>query len=156
MYAAITQEIEKMLVDGFLSGHSTKIMGDYEKRLANIDADIQQLSVKQDELSNALSEVYEEYTRHCIMKEEFKKQSEHLSMEHTDCEIKEQTLIAEKGRCKEQLGKLTRLISALREYQESRTLTKDLVEAFIERISIFPQQRIELVLVGLELAATLR
>lgn len=40
VYEAITQEIEKMLADGFLSGHSTKIMGDYEKQLANIDADI--------------------------------------------------------------------------------------------------------------------
>ena len=77
-------------------------------------------------------------------------------MEHTDCEIKVQVLIDEKGRCKEQLGKFIRLISALREYQESRTLTKELVEAFIERISIFPQQRIELFLVAPELAASLR
>ena len=90
------------------------------------------------------------------LKDEFKNQSEHLSVKHTDCEIKVRTLIAEKGRCKEQIGKLSRLISALREYQESRTLTKELVEAFIERISIFPQQRIELVLVAPELAASLR
>ena len=72
VYAAITQEIEKMLAHGFLSGHSTRIIADYEKRLANIDADIHQLSVKQDELSNALLEVYEAYTRHCTMKDEFK------------------------------------------------------------------------------------
>ena len=156
VYSAITQEIEKMLADGFLSGHSTKIIADYEKRLANIDADIHQLSVKQDELSNALLEVYEAYTRHCTMKDEFKNQSENLITEHTDCEMKVRTLIAEKGRCKEQLGMLTRLISALREYQESRTLTKELVEAFIERISIFPKQRIELFLVAPELVASLR
>jgi len=154
--AAITQEIEKMLADGFLSRHSTKIIADYEKRLANMDVDIHQLSVKQEELSNALLEVYEAYTRHCTTKDEFKNQSEHLSMEHTDCEIKVQALIAEKGRCKEQLGKFIRLISALREYQESRTLTRELIEVFVERISIFPQQRIELVLVVPELAASLR
>jgi len=156
VYAAITQEIEKMLADGFLSRHSTKIIADYEKRLANMDVDIHQLSVKQEELSNALLEVYEAYTRHCTTKDEFKNQSEHLSMEHTDCEIKVQALIAEKGRCKEQLGKFIRLISALREYQESRTLTRELIEVFVERISIFPQQRIELVLVVPELAASLR
>lgn len=125
-----------MLADGFLSGRSTKIIADYEKRLANMDADIHQLSVKQDELSNALPEAYEAYISHRIMKDEFKNQSEHLSAEHTECEIKEWALIAEKGRRKERLGRLTRLISALREYQESRTLRKELVEAFIERILI--------------------
>ena len=145
-----------MLADGFLSAHSTKIIADYEKRLANIDADIHQLSVKQEDLSNALLEVYEACTRHRIMKDEFKNQSEHLSAEHTDCEIKARTLVAEKGKCKEQIGKLNRLISALREYQDSRTLTRELVEAFVERISIFPQQRIELILVVPELAASLR
>ena len=156
VYAAITQEIEKMLADGFLSGHSTKIIADYEKQLANIDTDIHQLSVKKEELSNALLETYEACISHRIMKDDFKNQSERLSAEHTECEIKERTLIAEKGRCTEQIGKLNRLISALREYQASCTLTKELVEAFIERISIFPQQRIELVLVAPELAATLR
>lgn len=153
---AITQEIDKMLADGFLSGHSTKIIADCEKQLANIDADIHRLSVKQGELSNALLEAYEACISHRIMKDAFKKQSERLSAEHTECEIKERALIAEKGRCKEQLGKLTRLISALREYQDSRTLTGELVEAFIERVSIFPQQRIEIILVVTELAASLR
>lgn len=156
VYAAITQEIEKMLADSFLSGHSTKIIADYERQLANIDADIHQLSVKQEELSNALLEAYEACISHRIMKDEFKNQSERLSAEHTECEIKERALIAEKGRCKEQIGKLNRLISALREYQDSCTLTRELVEAFIERISIFPQQRIELILVVPELAASLR
>ena len=89
------------------------------------------------------------------MKDDFKNQSERLSAEHTECEIKERTLIAEKGRCTEQIGKLNRLISALREYQASCTLTKELVDAFIERISIFPQQRIELILVVPELTASL-
>lgn len=152
---AITQEIDKMLADGFLSGHSTKIIADCEKQLANIDADIHQLSVKQGELSNALLEAYEACISHRIMKDAFKKQSEHLSAEHMDCEIKERALIAEKGRCKEQLGNLTRLISALREYQDSRTLTGELVEAFIERVSIFPQQRIDLIFVVPELTESL-
>ena len=152
---AITQEIDKMLADGFLSGQSAKIIAVYEKQLASIDAGIHQLSVKQKELSNALLEVYEACISHRITKEEFKNQSEHLSAEHTDCEIKERALIAEKGRCKEQLGKLTRLISALREYQDSRTLTGELVEAFIERVSIFPQQRIDLIFVVPELTESL-
>lgn len=156
VYAAITQEIEKMLADGFLSGHSTKIIADYERQLANIDADIHQLSVKQEELSNALLEAYEAYRSHRFMKDEFKNQSEHLSAEHTECEIKERALIAEKGRCKEQIGKLNRLISALREYQDSCTLTREFVEVFVERIFIFAQQRIELILVVPELTASLR
>ena len=156
VYVAITQEIEKMLADGFLSGRSTRIIADYEKQLADIDADIHQLSAKQEELSNALLKAYEAYRSHRIMKDEFKNQSEHLSAEHTECEIKERALIAEKGRCKEQIGRLARLFSTLREYQDSRMLTRELVEAFIERISIFPQQRIELVLVAPELAASLR
>ena len=88
-----------MLADGFLSGQSAKIIAVYEKQLASIDAGIHQLSVKQKELSNALLEVYEACISHRITKEEFKNQSEHLSAEHTECEIKERTLIAEKGRC---------------------------------------------------------
>lgn len=155
IYAAITQRVEKMLSDGFLSGHSTKIIADYEKQLANMDADIHQLSVKQEELSNALLEVYEACTHHRITKDEFKNQSEHLNTEHTDCEVKARTLIAEKERCKEQIGKLNKLISALREYQDSRALTRGLVEAFVERISIFPQQRIEFISAVPELAASL-
>lgn len=153
--AAVTRAIEKMLADGFLSGYSTKILTDYERQLANMDADIHQLSVKKEELSNALLETYEACISHRIMKDDFKNQRERLSAEHTECEIKERTLIAEKGRCTEQIGKLNRLISALREYQASCTLTKELVDAFIERISIFPQQRIELILVVPELTASL-
>lgn len=146
VYAAITQEIEKTLADDFLPKHSTRIIADYEKQLTNIEANIHQLSMKQDELSNALLEAYEAYTHHRITKDVFKKQNEQLSEEHTDCEIKARTLIDEKGKWNDKIGKLNRLISALREYRETRMLTRELIEAFIERISIFPQQRMELFL----------
>ena len=141
--AGITQKIERLLSDGFLRGRSEAMIADYENQIAKIDADVNQFSEKQNELSTALVDAYEAYRCQRITKEAFKKQSEQLSAELTACEVKERALISEKAACEEQLSKLTRLISELRTYQDSRELTRELVEAFIEKIFIFPRQRIE-------------
>ena len=117
---------------------------DYKNQITKIDGDVYQLSTKQNDLSTALVDAYEAYRNHRIAKEAFKQQSEILTAEHTECEMKERVLLSEKAKCKEQLRQLTHLITMLRTYQNSRVLTRELVEAFIDRILIFPQQRIEL------------
>lgn len=141
--AGITQEIERLLSDGFLRGRSEAMIADYENQIAKIDADVNQFSEKQNELSTALVDAYEASRSHRITTEAFKTQSEQISLELTACEMKERALISEKAKCKEQLRQLTHLITMLRAYQDSRVLTRELVEAFIEKIFIFPQQRIE-------------
>lgn len=142
--AAITQEIERILSEGFLCGRSEVMITDYKNQITKIDGDVYQLSTKQNDLSTALVDAYEAYRNHRIAKEAFKQQSEILTAEHTECEMKERVLLSEKAKCKDQLRQLTHLITMLRTYQNSRVLTKELVEAFIDRILIFPQQRIEL------------
>ena len=144
MLAAITQEVEKILSEGFLLGRSEAMITDYKNQIAEIDADVHQQSTKQNELSTAMVDAYEEYRDNRITKEAFKQQSEHFSAEHTECEMKERALLLEKAKCKDQLRQLTHLINMLRTYQDSRALTRELVEAFIEKMLIFPQQRIEL------------
>lgn len=150
--AAITQKVEETLTDRFLSDVNPPIIAKYEEQIAKIDAEVHQLSAKQDELSNALTTEYEAYMRQRITKEKFKEQSEYLSTKLTECEINERVLISEKARCKEQLCQLTHLVDAFRTYQNSRVLTQELVEAFIDKILIFPQQRIELLSVVSKLA----
>ena len=145
--AAITQEVEKLLSEGFLRGRSEAMIADYKNQIAKIDADVHQQSTKQNELSTAMVDAYEAYRDNRITKEAFKQQSECLSAEHTECEMKERALFLEKVKCKEQLRQLTHLINMLRTYQDSRALTRELVEAFIEKILIFPQQKVELRLV---------
>lgn len=144
VFAAITQEIERILSEGFLCGRSEVMITDYKNQITKIDGDVYQLSTKQNDLSTALVDAYEAYRNHRIAKEAFKQQSEILTAEHTECEMKERVLLSEKAKCKEQLRQLTHLITMLRTYQNSRVLTRELVEAFIDRILIFPQQRIEL------------
>lgn len=144
VFAAITQEIERILSEGFLCGRSEEMITDYKNQITKIDGDVYQLSTKQNDLSTALVDAYEAYRNHRIAKEAFKQQSEILTAEHTECEMKERVLLSEKAKCKEQLRQLTHLITMLRTYQNSRMLTRELVEAFIDRILIFPQQRIEL------------
>lgn len=140
---AITQEIERILSDGFLCGRGEAMIAEYENHIAEIDADVHQLSAMQDDLTTSLMDAYEAYLSHRITKDEFKQENEHYDAEHTDCEGKERTLISEKAVCQEQLNNLTRLITVLRTYQKSRVLTRELVEAFIEKVLIFPKQRIE-------------
>ena len=152
--AAIAQGLERILSDGFLCGRSEAMIADYEKQITKIDVDINQFSEKQNELSTALVDVYEAYRNHRITKDAFKQQSELLSAEHTECEMKERALLSEKTKYKEQLRQLTHLITMLRTYQDSYALTRELVEAFIERILIFPQQRIEFILVVPNLVVT--
>lgn len=145
--AAITQELESILSGGFLCGRSEAMVIDYKNQIAKIDADVHQLSTKQNELSTAMVDAYEAYRDNRITKDAFKQQSERLSAEHTACEMKERALLLEKAKCKEQLRQLTYLTNMLRAYQDSRALTRELAEAFIERILIFPQQKVELRLV---------
>lgn len=142
--AAITQEIERILSDGFLCGRSEAMIADYKNQITKMDADMHQLSMKQNELSTALVDAYEAYRNHRIAKDAFTRQSEILTAEHTECEMKERALLSEKAKCKEQLCQLTHLVTMLRTYQDYRVLTRELGEAFIEKIFIFPQQRIEL------------
>lgn len=140
---AITQEIERLLSDGFLCGRGAAMIAEYENHIAEIDADVHQLSAMQDDLTTALMDAYEAYLSDRITKDEFKQKNEHFDTEHTDCEVKERALITEKAKCEEKLSQLTHLIAMLRTYQDSRELTRELVEAFINKILIFPQQKIE-------------
>lgn len=148
---AITQRIEEILADGFLSEGGTSEIAKYENQITKLDAEVHQLSVQQDKLSNTLITVHESYRRQRITKEEFKEQIEHISTNLTHCEITERNLTSEKAKCKEQLRQLTHLLAALRIYQDSRVLTRELVDAFIDKILIFPRQRIEFVLAASQL-----
>lgn len=149
--AAITKEIERLLSDGFLRGRSEAMIADYENQIAKIDADVSQFSEKQNKLSTALVDAYEASRSHRITKEAFKTQSEQIGAELTACEVKVRALISEKAKCKEQLRQLTHLIALLRIYKDSHVLNRELVEAFIDRILIFPHNQFEILLVLLEL-----